>query len=103
MSLHDYNVVCSIHTSELRNIRHSVKFEDINELLHWFAKDEKGSLFINWLLCGQEGKGYPFFLSILLSLKEIGKGVQFQDIRPIREPLQTHLPMTLIMVIVLVG
>ena len=47
-------------------------------------KMKKGTLFINWLLCGQDGKGYPFFLSILLSLKEIGKGVKFQDITPIR-------------------
>ena len=46
-------------------------------------KMKKGTFFINWLLCGQDGKGYPF-LSILLSLKKIGKGVKFQDITPIR-------------------
>ena len=46
----------------------SRKRGSINERLHLFAKDEKG---------------YPF-LSILLSLKTIAKGVKFQDITLIR-------------------
>ena len=45
-------------------------------------KMKKGTFFINWLLWRQDGKGT--FLSILLSLKKIGKGVKFQDITPIR-------------------
>ena len=46
----------------------SRKRGSINERLHLFEKDEKGY----------------FFLSILLSLKTIGKGVKFQDITPIK-------------------
>ena len=51
----------------------SRKRSNINERLHLFAKD---------------GKGYPF-LSILLSLKTIGKSVKFQDITPIRVAINT--------------
>ena len=71
----------------------------INELLHWFAKDEKGYPFLSIGSCADKTKKGTVFLSILLSLKKIGKGVKFQDITPIRQPLQTHLPMTLIMAI----
>ena len=64
----------------------SLKRGSINERLHLFAKDEKGYVpfFINWFLQRQDGKGYPFFLSILLSLKTIGTGVKFRDITLIR-------------------
>ena len=64
----------------------SLKRGSINERLHLFAKDEKGYVpfFINWFLQRQHGKGYPFFLSILLSLKTIGTGVKFRDITLIR-------------------
>ena len=74
----------------------------INELLHWFAKNEKGTLFYQLTLVRTRRKRVPFFLSILLPLKKIGKGVKFQGITPIRATLQTHLPMTLIMAILLV-
>ena len=65
-------------------------------------KMKKGTLFFQLALVRTRQKRVPFFLSILLSLKKIGKGVKFQDITPIREHLQTHLPMTLIMAILLV-
>ena len=57
----------------------------INERLHLFAKDEKRvyTHFINWLCSDKTEKG-TLFLSILLSLKTIGKGVKFQDVTPIR-------------------
>ena len=71
----------------------------INELLHWFAKDEKGYSFLSIGSCADKTEKGTLFLSILLSLKKIGKGVKFQDIG---QPLQTHLPMTLIMAILLV-
>ena len=47
-------------------------------------KMKKGTLFYQLALVEQQdGKQYHF-LSILLSLKNIGKGVKFQDIKPIR-------------------
>ena len=62
----------------------SRKRGSINERLHLFAKDEKGYLFYQLaLVATRTGKGTPF-LSILLSLKTIGKDVKFQDIIPIR-------------------
>ena len=63
-------------------------------LLHWFAKDEKGYPFLSIGSCADKTEKGTLFLSILLSLKKIDKGVKF--------PLQTHLPMTLIMAILLV-
>ena len=44
----------------------------INELLHWFGKDEKGYPFLSiaWLLCGQDGKGYPFFINFAVTPKD---------------------------------
>ena len=63
----------------------SRKRGSINERLHLFAKDEKGYVpFLSIGSCSDKTeKGYSF-LSILLSLKTIGKGVKFQDITLIR-------------------
>ena len=61
----------------------SRKRVSINERLHLFAKDEKGYLFYQLVLVATRRKRVPF-LSILLSLKTIGKGVKFQDITLIR-------------------
>ena len=63
----------------------SRKRGSINERLHLFAKDEKGYPFYQLaLVATRRRKRVPYiFLSILLSLKTIGKGVkQFQDITP---------------------
>ena len=62
----------------------SRKRGSINERLHLFAKDEKGYPFYQLALVATRRKRVPYiFLSILLSLKTIGKGVkQFQDITP---------------------
>ena len=56
-----------------------------NERLHLFAKDEKGYPFLSIIGSSSDKteKG-TLFLSILLSLKTIGKGVKFQDITPIK-------------------
>ena len=62
----------------------------INELLHWFAKDEKGYPFLSIGSCAGKTEKGTLFLSILLSLKNIGKGVKFQDITPIRTTLITN-------------
>ena len=62
----------------------SRKRGSINERLHLFAKDEKGYPFYQLALVATRRKRVPFFLSILLSLKTIGKGVKFQDITPMR-------------------
>ena len=62
----------------------SRKKGNINERLHLFAKDEKAYPFYQLALVATRQKRVPFFLSILLSLKTIGKGVKFQDITPIR-------------------
>ena len=61
----------------------SRKRGSINERLHLLAKDEKGYPFYQLALVATRRKRVPF-LSILLSLKRIGKGVKFQDITPIR-------------------
>ena len=43
----------------------------INERLHLFAKDEKRvPFFITWLLCGQGGKGHPFFINFAVTQKD---------------------------------
>ena len=48
-------------------------------------KMKKGTYpFYQLALVATRRKRVPFFLSILLSLKTIGKGVKFQDIAPIR-------------------
>ena len=47
-------------------------------------KMKKGTLFYQLALVRTRRKRVPFFLSILLSLKKIGKGVKFQDITQIR-------------------
>ena len=52
----------------------SRKRGSINERLHLFAKDEKGYPFYELALVATRRKRVPF-LSILLSLKTIGKGV----------------------------
>ena len=65
----------------------SRKRGSINERLHLFAKDEEGYPFYQLALVATRRKRVPFFLSILLSLKTIGKGVKFQDITPIRATL----------------
>ena len=62
----------------------SRKRGSINERLHLFAKDEKGYPFYHLALVATRRKRVPFFLSILLSIKTIGKDVKFQDITPIR-------------------
>ena len=63
----------------------SKKGYSINERLHLFAKDEKGYPFYQLAFVATRRKRVlPFFLSILLSLKTIGKGVKFQDITLIR-------------------
>ena len=62
----------------------SRKRGSINERLHLFARDEKGYPFYQLALVATRRKRVPFFLSILPSLKTIGKGVKFQDITPIR-------------------
>ena len=62
----------------------SRKRGSINERLHLFAKDEKGYPFYQLALVATRRNRVPFFLSILLSLKTIGKGVKFQDISLIR-------------------
>ena len=62
----------------------SRKGGSIKERLHLFAKDEKGYPFYQLALVATRRKRVPFFISILLSLKTIGKGVKFQDITPIR-------------------
>ena len=51
-----------------------------NERLHLFAKDEKGYPFLSFGSCSDKTEKGTLFLSILLSLKTIGKGVKFQDI-----------------------
>ena len=56
----------------------------VNKRLHLFAKDKKGYPFYQLALVVNRRKRVPFFLSILLSLKTIGKSVKFQDITPIR-------------------
>ena len=58
----------------------SRKRGSINERLHLFAKDEKGYPFYQLAFCSDKTEKGTFFLSILLSLKTIGKGVKFQDI-----------------------
>ena len=62
-----------------------------NERLHLFAKDEKGYPFLSTGSCSDKTEKGTLFLSILLSLKTIGKGVKFQDITLIRATLQTQL------------
>ena len=62
----------------------SRKRGSINERLHLFAKDEKGYTFLSIGSCCNKTEKNTLFLSILLSLKTIGKGVKFQDITPIR-------------------
>ena len=62
----------------------SRKRGSINERLHLFAKDEKGYPFLSIGSCSDKTEKGTLFLSILLSLKNIGKGVKFQDIAPIR-------------------
>ena len=48
-----------------------------HEQLHLFAKDEKGYPFLSIGSCSDKTEtGTLFFLSILLSLKTIGKGVK---------------------------
>ena len=47
-------------------------------------KMKKVTFFYQLALVRTRRKKVPFFLSILLSLKKIGKGVKFQDITPIR-------------------
>ena len=65
--------------------RQSRKRGSINERLHLFAKDEKGYPFLSIGSCsGDKSEKGTLFLSILLSLKTIGKGVKFQDITLIR-------------------
>ena len=56
----------------------------INELLHLFAKDQKGYPFLSIGSCVDKTEKGTHFLSILLSLKKIDKGVKFQDRSPIR-------------------
>ena len=56
----------------------------INERLHFFAKDEKGYPFYQFVLVGTRRKRVSFFLSILMLLEKIGKCVKFQDITPIK-------------------
>ena len=58
-----------------------------NERLHLFPKDEKGYPFLSIGSCSDKTKKGTLFLSILLSLKTIGKGVKFQDITLIRATL----------------
>ena len=55
-----------------------------NERLHLFAKDEKRYPFLSNGSCSDKTEKGTLFLSILLSLKTIDKGVKFQDITPIR-------------------
>ena len=50
----------------------------VNERLHSFAKDEKGYPFYQLALVATRRKRVPFFLSILLSVKTIGKGGNFK-------------------------
>ena len=47
-------------------------------------KMKKGTLFYQLAQCADKTEKEAVFLSILLSLKKIGKGVKFQDITPIR-------------------
>ena len=48
-------------------------------------KMKKGNLFYQLIgSCSDKTEKGTFFLSILLSLKKIGKGVKFQDITPVR-------------------
>ena len=61
----------------------SRKRGSINERLHLIAKDEKGYPFYQLALVATRRKRVPF-LSILLSLKTIGKDVKFQDTTQIR-------------------
>ena len=57
----------------------------INELLHWFAKDEKGYPFLSIGSCADKTeKGTLFFINFAVTQKE-------------GQPLQTHLTMTLIL------
>ena len=48
------------------------------------AESKKGVALTSDYICLQKMKKGTLFLSILLSLKTIGKGVKFQDITPIR-------------------
>ena len=59
----------------------SGKRSSINEPLHLFTKDEKGYPFYQLALVATRRQKGTLFLSILLSLKTIGKGVKFQEIR----------------------
>ena len=61
----------------------SRKRGSINERLHLFAKDEKVP-FLSIASCSDKTEKGTLFLSILLSLRTIGKGVKFQDVTPIR-------------------
>ena len=80
----------------------------------FLCKVEKGVILTSDYICLQKMKKVPFlsigscsdktekgtlFLSILLSLNTIGKGVKFQDITRQGQPLQTQLLMTLIIAI----
>ena len=62
----------------------SRKRASINEQLHLFAKDEKGYPFLLIGSCSNKTEKGTLFLSILLSLKTIGKDFKFQDITLIR-------------------
>ena len=62
----------------------------INELYIGLQKMKKGTLFYQLALARTRRKRVSFFLSILLSLKKIGKGVKFQDITPIRATTFTN-------------
>ena len=63
----------------------SRKRGSINERLHLFAKDDKGYPFsVSIGSCSDKTEKGTLLISILLSLKNIGKGVKFQDITPIR-------------------
>ena len=61
----------------------SRKWGSINERLHLIAKDENGYPFYQLALVATRRKRVPF-LSILLSLKTIGKDVKFEDTTLIR-------------------
>ena len=55
----------------------------INELLHWFAKDEKGYPFLSIGSCADKTeKGTLFFINFAVTQKDWQ--IKFQDIIPIR-------------------
>ena len=66
------------------DIKESIKGVELTSEYICLQKMKKGTLFYQLVLVATRRKRIPSFLSILLSLTTIGKGVKFQDITLIR-------------------